>query len=252
MTLIMAEQINKSKLDELLGIHDGQSFDDYMSESIGEAPQHDEAQQVIDQTTKMLEEAKNKVGELDCQFQHNLKVADDNTNQLQQSLMDSQGSASARIDNMVNVESAFKSIEDLVDTTKQMIGTVYSIISNCDVLDSETVSAAASLITSTKQLIAEYLGLYKQRVKFFDNVKLEMMKQEHRLELLREKYRLDEEKQNRLMSKPTEAQDVTGQCGNVPPGHVEAGSIDMLKLLEEMDDEDEEDDDLPTNEDDPG
>ena len=239
----MAEQINKSKLDELLGIHDGQSFDDYMNESIGETPQQDEAQQVIDQTTKMLEEAKNKVGELDCQFQHNLKVADDNTNQLQQSLMDSQGSASARIDNMVNVESAFKSIEDLVDTTKQMIGTVYSIISSCDVLDSETVSAAASLITSTKQLIAEYLGLYKQRVKFFDNVKLEMMKQEHRLELLREKYRLDEEKQNRLMSKPAEAQEVTGQGGNVPPGMVEAGSVDMLKLLEQIDDEDEESED---------
>ena len=92
-------------------------------------------------------------------------------------MRDGDGSASTRIDNMVNVEGAFKSIEDLVDTTKQMIGTVYSIISSCDVLDSETVSAAASLITSTKQLIAEYLGLYKQRVKFFDNVKLEMMKQ---------------------------------------------------------------------------
>ena len=153
---------------------------------------------------------------------------------------------------MVNVESAFKSIEDLVDTTKQMIGTVYSIISSCDVLDSETVSAAASLITSTKQLIAEYLGLYKQRVKFFDNVKLEMMKQEHRLELLREKYRLDEEKQNKLMSKPVEAQEVTGQGGNVPPGMVEAGSMDMLKLMDEamnMDDDDEEseDDTLPSD-----
>ena len=191
----------------------------------------------------MLEEAKNKVGELDCQFQHNLKVADDNTNQLQQSLMDSQGSASARIDNMVNVESAFKSIEDLVDTTKQMIGTVYSIISSCDVLDSETVSAAASLITSTKQLIAEYLGLYKQRVKFFDNVKLEMMKQDNRERLLKLKYQLDREKWNQQNTKPAEAVDVTGQGGNVPPGMVEAGSVDMLKLLEQIDDEDEESED---------
>ena len=65
----MAEQINKSKLDELLGIHDGQSFDDYMNESIGETTQQDEAQQVIDQTTKMLEEAKNKVSEIDGKFQ---------------------------------------------------------------------------------------------------------------------------------------------------------------------------------------
>ena len=248
----MAEQINKSKLDELLGIHDGQSFDDYMNESIGETPEQDDAQQVIDQTTKMLEEAKNKVSEIDGKFQQNIQVIDDAQSQIQANMRDGDGSASIRIDNMVNVESAFKSIEDLVDTTKQMIGTVYSIISSCDVLDSETVSAAASLITSTKQLIAEYLGLYKQRVKFFDNVKLEMMKQEHRLELLREKYRLDEEKQNRLASKPAEAQEITGQGGNVPPGMVEAGSVDMLKLLEQIDDEDEEseEDALPTNEED--
>ena len=191
----------------------------------------------------MLEEAKNKVSEIDGKFQQNIQVIDDAQSQIQANMRDGDGSASIRIDNMVNVESAFKSIEDLVDTTKQMIGTVYSIISSCDVLDSETVSAAASLITSTKQLIAEYLGLYKQRVKFFDNVKLEMMKQEHRLELLREKYRLDEEKQNRLASKPAEAQEITGQGGNVPPGMVEAGSVDMLKLLEQIDDEDEESED---------
>jgi hypothetical protein len=156
-------------------------------------------------------------------------------------MKDGDGSASVRIDNMVNVESAFKSIEDLVDTTKQMIGTVYSIISSCDVLDSETVSAAASLITSTKQLIAEYLGLYKQRVKFFDNVKMETMKQQHRIELLREKYRLDEEKWNRQNTKPTEAEDITGKGGDVPPGMVEAGSVDMLKLHQEIDDEDDDD-----------
>ena len=124
-----------------------------------------------------------------------------------------------------------------------MIGTVYSIISSCDVLDSETVSAAASLITSTKQLIAEYLGLYKQRVKFFDNVKLEMMKQDNRERLLKLKYQLDREKWNQQNTKPAEAVDVTGQGGNVPPGMVEAGSVDMLKLLEQIDDEDEESED---------
>lgn len=154
-------------------------------------------------------------------------------------MRDGDGSASVRIDNMVNVEGAFKSIEDLVDTTKQMIGTVYSIISSCDVLDSETVSAAASLITSTKQLIAEYLGLYKQRVKFFDNVKLETLKQQHRMELLERKYQLDEEKFTKMNSQPAQAEDVTNKSGNVPPGMVEAGSMDILKLMNEVDEEDD-------------
>ena len=54
------------------------------------------------------------------------------------------------------------------------------------------------------------------------------------------KYQLDEEKWNRQNTKPAEAEEITGQGGNVPPGMVEAGSVDMLKLLQEMDDEDDE------------
>ena len=154
-----------------------------------------------------------------------------------QASKDQNGSASVRIDNLINVEAAFKSIEDLVDSTKQMISSVYGIISSCDVLDSETVGAAASLIGETRQLISEYTSLYKQRIKFFDNVKMETMKQQHRLELLREKYRLDEEKWNRQNTKPTEAEDVTGRGGDVPPGMVETGSVDVLKLLAEIDDD---------------
>jgi hypothetical protein len=149
---------------------------------------------------------------------------------------DVNGSASVRIDNLVNVENAFKSIEDLVDSTKQMIGTVYGIISSCDVLDSETVAAAASLIGETRQLIAEYTSLYKQRIKFFDNVKMEQLKQEHRKEILDIKQRYDLEKMDRKNSTPTEAEDVTNQR-EVPPGMVESGAVDMLKLLEEMDNE---------------
>jgi hypothetical protein len=125
-----------------------------------------------------------------------------------------------------------------------MLGTVYGIISSCDVLDSETVGAAASLIGETRQLISEYTSLYKQRVKFFDNVKMETLKQQHRLELMERKYQLDEEKWNRQNTKPTEAEDITGKGGEVPPGMVEAGSIDMLKLIQEMDDDDEDEDDV--------
>lgn len=58
--------------------------------------------------------------------------------------------------------------------------------------------------------------------------------------MLREKYRLDEEKWNRQNTKPTEAEDVTGRGGEVPPGMVETGSVDMLKLLQEIDDEDDD------------
>lgn len=137
-----SEQINKDRLNELLGIQEGQSFEDYMNEGVGQTSATDE---VIDQTTKLIEETKFKVDEIEEKFNQNLKTIDDGERQLRNP-DDGNGSASGRIDTMVNVESAFKSIEDLVDTTKQMIMNVYGIISSCDVLDSETVNAAASLI----------------------------------------------------------------------------------------------------------
>ena len=230
----MAEQINKDRLNELLGIQEGQTFDDYMNEVTAPV---DDTQSVIDQTAKLIEETKSKVDEIDEKFQENFSVIDNAQNQMQVANKDVNGSASVRIDNLVNVENAFKSIEDLVDSTKQMIGTVYGIISSCDVLDSETVAAAASLIGETRQLIAEYTSLYKQRIKFFDNVKMEQLKQEHRKELLDLKQKYDLEKMDRKNSTPVEAEDVTN-AKEVPPGMVESGAVDMLKLLEEMDNED--------------
>ena len=240
----MAEQINKSRLDELLGIRDGQSFEDYMGSVTSPV---EDADSVIDQTQKMLQETKDTVGEIEGRFQENLGVIDDVKNQIQKygigSLTpnrDENGSASQRIDSLVNVENAFKSIEDLVDTTKNMIANVYGIISSCDVLDSETVAATASLIGETRQLIAEYTSLFKQRIKFFDNVKMEMLKQQHRKELLDLKQKYDLDKIERKGSVPAQAQEVTGQNPNVPPGMVSMSTEDMLKMLQQLDNADTE------------
>jgi hypothetical protein len=69
---------------------------------------------------------------------------------------------------------------------------------------------------------------------------MEQLKQQHKIELLERKYQLDEEKYNRINSTPAEAEDVTGKGGIVPPGMVESGAVDMLKLLDEMNKEDDE------------
>ena len=228
----MAEQINKDRLNELLGIKEGQTFDDYMNDGTDDMS---DAQSVIDQTTQLIQETKDSISEIDDKFNQQIEVIDQGKRQLQS--MDENGSASQRIDTMVNVENAFKSIEDLVDTTKQMIANVYGIISSCDVLDSETVSAAASLIGETRQLIGEYTSLYKQRVKFFDNVKMETLKQQNRLELLERKHQLDMEKYDKQHpSVPADATEIRdGQ--EVPSGMVQVGTDDMLKWMKELDDE---------------
>lgn len=46
----MAEQINKTRLNELLGIKEGQTFDDYLNEGSGSEDVSD-TQSIIDQTT---------------------------------------------------------------------------------------------------------------------------------------------------------------------------------------------------------
>ena len=230
----MSEQINKDRLNELLGIHEGQSFDDY----INEGTSMDQTQSVIDKTQALINETQSKIEDIDEKFQSNMQVIDDAQTKLQCS-RDTEGSAANRIDTLVNVEGAFKSIEDLVDTTKSMLGNVYGIISSCDVLDSETVGAAASLIGETRQLIAEYTGLYKQRVKFFDNVKMEMLKQKNKEDLMRLKYQLDREKEEWKMKNKTPVADANVvDSHEVPPGMVSFGTDDMLKMLKEMEDED--------------
>ena len=120
-----------------------------------------------------------------------------------------------------------------------MLANIYSVISSCDVLDSETVGAAASLIGETRQLIAEYTGIYKQKLKFFDNVKMETLKQQNRLELLREKYRLDKEKwDNQHPAAEAKAATVDGQ--SAPPGMVSFGVDDTLTMLMHLDEADQE------------
>ena len=230
----MSEQINKDRLNELLGIQEGQSFDDY----INEGTSMDQTQSVIDETQALINETQSKIEDIDEKFKSNMQVIDDAQTKLQCS-RDTEGSAANRIDTLVNVEGAFKSIEDLVDTTKSMLGNVYGIISSCDVLDSETVGAAASLIGETRQLIAEYTGLYKQRVKFFDNVKMEMLKQKNKEDLMRLKYQLDREKEEWKMKNKTPVADANVVDGQeVPHGMVAFGTDDMLKMLKEMEDED--------------
>jgi hypothetical protein len=69
----MAEQINKDRLNELLGIHEGQSFEDYMNEA---SVPMDDAQSVIDQTAQLIQETKERVDEIDKKFQDNLQTID--------------------------------------------------------------------------------------------------------------------------------------------------------------------------------
>ena len=72
----MSEQINKDRLNQLLGIQDGQSFEDYMNDGTST----NDTQSVIDQTAKLIEETKEKVDEIEGQFQHNIQVIDDAKN----------------------------------------------------------------------------------------------------------------------------------------------------------------------------
>ena len=69
---------------------------------------------------------------------------------------------------------------------------------------------------------------------------MEMLKQQHRKELLDLKQKYDLDKIERKGSVPAQAQEVTGQNPNVPPGMVSMSTEDMLKMLQQLDNADTE------------
>jgi hypothetical protein len=65
-----------------------------------------------------------------------------------------------------------------------------------DLVDSELVSAFAKLMESTKLTVGEYINLYKDRLNFYDKIRLETLKHKNDMEKIKYKHDLDMEKIN--------------------------------------------------------
>lgn len=160
---------SKQKLDEMLGIKG--SIDDYLNELSINSSENS----VSAAFEKIDENVKTAVAELDS----GLKALETSADPKQ---------------DLVKVDQSFSNIDDLIDISKQMIKHMYNSIITTDLIDSELIAAAGSLIEVAHRNVKEYLDIYRDRLRFYDRVKFEMLQQEHKKELIQLKHDLDMKK----------------------------------------------------------
>lgn len=166
-------QTSKAKLDAALGIAPDKSIDDFLESLTMENDSAKNAMEKIDQSVKK------EVASIDNEMQ----IASGFQNE------------GDRLLSIVSIDNSLKNIDELISISKEVIKHVYENITCTELVDSELIHAAATFIESCHLNIKEYIDLYKDRLKFFDKVKFEMLQQKHKKELLEYKHKLDMEKE---------------------------------------------------------
>ena len=102
---------------------------------------------------------------------------------------------------MAEIRNSLDEIRELIESSKDVIKYTHEQICNSELLDPEVIQAFSKVLESAHLTISEYVGLYKDRMAFYDKVRLKMMDFEQKKELLRMKHDLDMQKAEAKKSK---------------------------------------------------
>ena len=186
----------KQKLDKMLGIKDGESIDDFLND--------------LSTDSDKLE---NTLSSIDDSMKETIQKVDNSLNQLSCNTVSPDSLA------FNNVESGLSEIRELIDISKRVVMHIYQSVITTDLVDPELISAMAKLIEATHINIADYLDLYKQRVVFYDKIKLMNYQQQLTIEKMKLKHQFDMEKnENKNMVA-------------APEGMVSITQEEMIKML---------------------
>lgn len=180
----------KEHLDSLLGISDSstnKSIDDYLNE---------------------LEVNQVSLDNIETNIKENISTIDNKI-------------ANFKIEDIGDIQSSLGNIAELINTSKNIISHLYNNIVNTDLIDTELVNATASFIEVAHRNTKEYIDLYKDRMRFLDKVKFEMIQLENKKELMRYKHELEMQK----LAK-------TGETV-LPENTIEYTQEDIIRMLEE-------------------
>ena len=187
---------SKERLDSLIGISDGETIDDFLNGLSVEKESLKEATEKIDSAVK------DKINEIDTalaqQPESNLDVK--------------------------NLEKNFSEISELITLSKSIISHLYDNVVNTSLIDPELINATATFIEVAHRNIKEYIDLYKERLRFFDKVRYEMLQHQNKKELAELKHKFAMEKL---------AQDT--QHGGTPQGMYKYKQEDAIEMLAEID-----------------
>lgn len=92
--------------------------------------------------------------------------------------------------NIPSVETSLNDIRELINQSKTIIKHIYENVITSDLIDSELVSAVGKLMEAAHLTIAEYIDLYKNRLKFLDTIKLKMFEHSQRKDMELYKHQL--------------------------------------------------------------
>lgn len=209
---------SKEKLDTLLGISEGKSLDDFLDSLSVEEGSTKEALDKIDNKMKStIKEIDLKINPVD------LPKTTSNIQKPEEILPKQVNDVSFA--DLKNLEKNFEEIKNLVDITKNIIAHLYNNVVSTDLIDTELVNSTATLIEIAHRNIKEYIELYRDRMKFYDKIRLEYIQHEHKKEIMSMKHSYELEKISKSSEK--NAVDVT------PENMVAFSQEDIIKKLAE-------------------
>ena len=211
---------SKEKLDSLLGISEGKSLDDFLdSLSVEEGSAKDALDKIDKEMKSTVKEIDMKINPVELpKTVSNIPISNET---LPQTTND------VSLSDLKNLEKNFDEIKNLVDITKNIIAHLYNNVVSTDLIDTELVNSTATLIEIAHRNIKEYIELYRDRMKFYDKIRLEYIQHEHKKEIMSMKHSYELEKISKASEK--NAVDVT------PENMVAFSQEDIIKKLAEAD-----------------
>lgn len=158
----------KEKIDQALGIAPGQSIDEFLDQLTVDCPNAISA----------------AMSNIDSTVKNNIQDVDKKLSSIQNGTVPS----SLAVD---DINTSLVEINDLICVSKKIFTHCYNNIISSDLLDSELISATAKLLESIHISITEFIDLYKERIRYFDKIKMMQLQQEHRKELMELKHKHD-------------------------------------------------------------
>ena len=160
------------EVNEALGIS---SIDDFLKDLDADDPN-------IGKMDEVDEKVKENVSKIDSSIQHYNKGELDQVD-------------------MAGLRNSLDEIRELIDSSKDVIKYTHQQICNSELLDPEVVQAFSKVLESAHLTISEYIGLYKDRMAFYDKVRLKMIDFEQKKALIQMKHDLDMQKAESKKSK---------------------------------------------------
>lgn len=163
---------SKEKLDKMLGIKPDQSIDDFLND--------------LDSQTESIS---NTFAAIDDSVKSSLQKVDDGLKAINAGTSDS-------ILTLKNIDLSMKEAEDMIGWAKKLFKHIYENICTSDLIDAELVGSAAKMLESIHINLSEFIDLYREKQRFVDKIKLMILQQEQKKELMILKHQHDLEKIN--------------------------------------------------------